>query len=190
MPPSAFLRELSAAGLTLTPEPRARLRFTLLGRTLTFTAWPWSVRLDRAEPQIVVCATPVGPAPTFMRMVMDEPADDIIADLAAIAKNAAQSPVPLVADGPCIKKARACSGLPDAQEWGFLAPYTTCERCAAAYVGGYADTLHHLNEAVAWFAAALVQHHLAPSLASASAVRAYGRAAAGQIVAIMRRVTA
>ena len=188
MPPSAFLRELTAAGLTLTPEPRARLRFTLLGRTLTFTAWPWSVRLDRAEPQIVVCATPVGPAPTFMRMVMDEPADDIIADLAAIAKNAAQSPVPLVADGPCLRTERLQGGTPDASEWGFGRPDSARRRATRAHENGYADALHFLAEDVATFAAAVVAHHLNPNAKTAREVRLCGVRAAGQIVAMVKRV--
>ena len=189
MPPSAFLRELAAAGISLTPEPRARLRFTLLGRTLTFTASPWTVRVGRVEPQIVVCSTPVGPAPAFMRMVMDEPADDLIAEIAALAKNAAETPVPLVAEGPRLEVVRLTGGTPDASEWGFGRPDSARRRATRAHENGYADALHFLAEDVATFGAAIVAHHLIPNAKTAHEVRLCGIRAAGQIVAMVKRVS-
>lgn len=72
MPPPAFLRELNAAGITLTPEPRARLRLTLLGRTLTFTASPWSVRLTRAD---TITAESVPPEPVEQDDLIKQIAD-------------------------------------------------------------------------------------------------------------------
>ena len=180
MPPSAFLRELSAAGIILTPEPRARLRFTLLGRTLTFTASPWSVRFGRAKPQIAA-SEPAPPEPV-------EPCD-LIAEIAALAKNAAATPVPLVADGPCLRIERLSGGTPDAAEWGFGRPDSARRRATRAHEHGYADALHYLAEDVASFGSAIVAHHMSPNAKTASEVRACGIRAAGQIVAMIRRVS-
>ncbi len=181
MPPSAFLRGLSAAGLTLTPEPRARLRFTLLGRTLTFTASPWSVRFGRAEPEI----TASDPAPP-------EPAehDDLIGQIADLGERWSKpSAVPTVAEGPRLDVVRATGGTPDAQEWGFLDPYRAARRSAEAWEYGYGDGLHNLAEEVATFAAAIVAHHLSPNAKTAREVRLCGIRAAGQIVAMVKRVS-
>lgn len=180
MPPSAFLRELSAAGIILIPEPRARLRLTLLGRTLTFTASPWTARFGRAEAQI----TASEPAPP-------EPAEpcDLIAEIAALAKNAEQTPVPLVAAGPCLRTERLQGGTPDASEWGFGRPDSARRRATRAHENGYADALHYLAEDVANFGAAIVAHHLNPNAKTAAEVRLCGIRAAGQIVAMVRRVS-
>jgi hypothetical protein len=181
MPPSALLRELSAAGLTLTPEPRARLRFTLLGRTLTFTASPWSVRLGRANTPTITASEPAPPDPV-------EPCD-LIAEIAALAKNAEQTPVPLVADGPCLNATVSSVGGPDASAWRLPCPNFARQRAQHAWENGYADALHFLAEDVATFAAAIVAHHLSPDAKTAREVRLCGIRAAGQIVAMVKRVS-
>ena len=180
MPPSAFLRDLTAAGLTLTPEPRARLRLTLCGRTLTFTASPWSARVVRAERLTLK-----------MDAAPPEPADpcDLIAEIAALAKNAEQTPVPLVAEGPRLEVVRLSGGTPDASEWGFGRPDSARRRATRAHEHGYADALHFLAEDVATFAAAIVAHHLSPNAKNAAEVRICGIRAAGQIVAMVKRVS-
>jgi hypothetical protein len=181
MPPSAFLRELAAAGITLTPEPRARLRFTLLGRTLTFTASPWSVRLGRAEPEITA-SEPAPPEPVEH--------DDLIEQIADLGDRWSKpNAVPMVAEGPRLDVVRATGGTPDAQEWGFLEPGQAARRASMAWMEGYGDGLHNLAEEVAVFAAALVAHHLSPNARTASEVRLCGIRAAGQIVAMVKRVS-
>ena len=181
MPPSAFLRELSAAGITLTPEPRARLRFTLLGRTLTFTASPWSVRFGRAESQITA-SKPTPPEPVEH--------DDLIGQIADLGERWSKpNAVPIVAEGPRLEVVRLQGGTPDAQEWGFLDPYRAARRSAEAWEYGYGDGLHNLAEEVATFAAAIVAHHLSPNAKTAREVRLCGIRAAGQIVAMVRRVS-
>lgn len=116
------------------------------------------------------------------------PPDDLIAEIAALAKNAEQTPVPLVAEGPRLEFARLTGGKPDAQEWGFLAPDQADRRAARAWAHGYADMLHLLAEDVATFAAAIVAHHLNPDAKTAADVRFCGVRAAGQIVAMVKRV--
>ena len=180
MPPSAFLRELSAAGIILTPEPRARLRLTLLGRTLTLTAWPWSVRFGRAEPQI----TTSEPAPPeFVEH------DDLIEQIADLGERWSKpNAVPTVAEGPRLEVVRLTGGTPDAREWGYLEPGQAARRASRAWIEGYGDGLHNLAEEVATFAAAIVAHHLRPDPKTVAEVRLCGIRAAGQIVAMIRRV--
>jgi hypothetical protein len=180
MPLSAFLRELSAAGLTLTPEPRARLRLTLLGRTLTFTASPWSVRFTCAEPQI----TASEPAPP-------ERADDLLAVVRDHGEQwSRRQIVPNVAEGPRLETTRLSGhSEPSAEEWGFLDPYTAARRSARAWEAGHGDGLHGLAEEVSAFAAAIVRHHLNPDPETLRRVRVTGARAAGQIVAMVRKAT-
>ena len=181
MPPSAFLRELAAAGIALTPEPRARLRFTLLGRTLTFTAAPWSVRFGRAEPQITT-SEPAPPEPVEY--------DNLIGQIADLGERWSKpNAVPTVAEGLCLDVVRATGGTPDAQEWGFLEPYRAARRSAEAWEYGYGDGLHNLAEEVATFTAAVVAHHLNPNTKTAADVRLCGIRAAGQVVAMVKRVS-
>ena len=181
MPPSAFLRELSAAGIILTPEPRARLRFTLLGRTLTFTAAPWTVRLGRAEPQITA-SEPAPPEPVEH--------DDLIRQIADLGERWSKpNAVPTVAEGPRLEVVRLTGGTPDAREWGYLEPGQAARRASRAWIEGYGDGLHNLAEEVATFTAAIVAHHLNPDAKTANEVRACGIRAAGQIVAMVKRVS-
>lgn len=178
MPPTNFLRELAAAGITLAPEPRARLRLALLGRTLTFTASPWSARLTRAEPQVAV--EPVPPEPV-------EP-DDLIAEIADLGEHWSKG-VPLVCDGPNLHTTKATGGEPDATAWGFLSPTTARRRTDRAARNRYDDALHYLARDCADFTAAVVAHHLDPNAKTAAEVRLCGIRAAGQIVAMVKRVT-
>ena len=181
MPPSAFLREL-AAGITLTPESRAHLRFTLLGRTLTFTASPWSVRFGRAEPEITA-NSPAAPIPD------DEP-PDILAEIAQLSRYAAASETPTVADDSLrLEVTKATGGTPDASEWGFLNPDAARRRAAIAHRQGYGDVLHDLAEEMAHFTAAVVRHHLAPTPETRREVERCGVTTSTLIVAIVRRVT-
>ena len=166
MPPSAFLRELSAAGIILTPEPRARLRLTLLGRTLTFTASPWSVRLGRTDPQIMD-SEPVPPEPVEH--------DDLIEQIADLGERWSKpNAVPTVAEGPRLEIVRLTGGTPNSREWGYLEPGQAARRASRAWIEGYGDGLHTLAEEVATFAAAIVAHHLNPNAKTASEVRACG----------------
>lgn len=181
MPPTNFLRELSAAGITLTPEPRARLRLTLLGRTLTLTAAPWSVRLTRAD-TLTSTAEPAPPEPA-------EP-DDLIEQIADLGERWSKpGTVPVVAEGPRLEVVRLTGGTPDAREWGFLEPGQAARRSSRAWMAGYGDGLHNLAEEVATFAAAIVAHHVNPNAETAREVRLCGIRAAGQIVAMVKRVS-
>ena len=152
------------------------LRLTILSRTLSITAWPWSARLDHAEPQIVVA-----PAPP------EEPSD-LIAEIDQLSRYAAVAEIPLVSESPSLLTTKATGGHPDASEWGFLNPDAARRRAVIAHRQGYADVLHYLAEDVAWFGAAVVRHHLSPSPESRREVERCGVAAAVQIVAIVRRV--
>jgi hypothetical protein len=174
---------LTAAGPTLTPEPRARLRLTLLGRTVTFTARPWSVCFGRADTMTITAIAPAPPEPV-------EPCD-LIAEIAALAKNAEQTPVLLVADGPNLHTTKAILGMAnaDATAWGYLSPDSARRRAQRAWDLHYADALHFLAEDVATFAATIVAHHLAPTAQTARDVRLCGIRAAGQIVAMVRKAT-
>ncbi len=181
MPPSAFLRELTAAGLTLTPEPRARLRFTLLGRMLTFTASPWSVHPTCAATLTITASEPAPP----------EPADDLLAEVAYHGEQWRRPrTVPNVAEGPRLETTRLSGhSEPSAEEWGFLDPYAAARRSARAWEAGHGDGLHNLAEEVSAFAAAIVRHHLSPDPETLRRVRVTGARAAGQIVAMVRKAT-
>ena len=180
MPPSAFLRELAAAGLTLAAEPAAKVEIVVGSRTLILTAAPWSARVVRAERLTLK-----------MDAAPPEPADpcDLIAEIAALAKNAAETPVPLVAEGPRLEVVRLTGGTPDASEWGFGRPDSARRRATRAHENGYADALHFLAEDVATFGAAIVAHHLSPNDKTAREVHLSGIRAAGQIVAMVKRVS-
>ena len=180
MPPTNFLRELSAAGLTLEPEPAAKVEIALGSRTLILCAFPWSVRVVRAE-RLTLRMDAAPPEPV-------EPCD-LLTEIAALAKNAEQTPVPLVADGPCLRTERLQGGTPDAAEWGFGRPDSARRRAQRAWDLHYADALHFLAEDVATFTAAIVAHHLSPSPQTAREVRLCGVRAAGQIVAMVKRVS-
>ncbi len=163
MPPSAFLRELSAAGITLVRT----LRLTIFGRIILLTVRPWSVRVFRVQPKI-----------------------DPISEVGTIAALAAQCSAPTVADGPNLHITKATGGEPDATAWGFLAPSTARRRSARAEEIGRGDMLHIVGEGVAYFTATVVRHHLAPTAHTAADVERAGIRVAGHILAIVCRVTA
>ena len=76
--------------------------------------------------------------------------------------------------------------------YGFLSgadPDSARRRAQRAWDLHYADALHFLAEDVATFAAAVVAHHLSPDDKTAAEVRLCGVRAAGQIVAMIRRVS-
>lgn len=169
------------AALRLTPEPRARLRLVLLSRTLTFTAAPWSVRVLRAE-RLTLKMEPAPPEPVEH--------DDLIGQIADLGERWSKpNAVPTVAEGPRLEVVRLTGGTPDAREWGFLEPGQAARRSSRAWMDGYGDGLHNLAEEVATFTAAIVAHHLNPDAKTAAEVRACGIRAAGQIVAMVKRVS-
>lgn len=181
MPPSAFLRELAAAGLTLEAEPAAKVEIVVGSRTLILTAAPWSARVVHAER--LTLKMDAAPPETAEH-------DDLIAEIDQLSRYAAASTVPTVGDRACLRTVTALGGEDDGAAWGFLTCAAARRRAARAHEIGHGDLLHDLAEDVSQFAAVVVRHHLSPNPESRREVERCGVAAAVQIVAIMRRVTA